>query len=211
MKRLNVLRLGLALLLLLALGALMGANSEPARLKAGDKAADFTLTDLSGAKHKLSDYSKSGKIVVLEWISPECPVSMRYYDKSKDGKAGAMPSTYDKVKGKDLVWLAVNSLDTSIEGNSLDDNKKMVKNKAIPYAVLLDSDQKVARAYGALTTPDIFIVGADGKLAYTGAVDQGNFKEIPKGTNYVVETVKALRAGKAPAVKSTEPFGCSIF
>lgn len=202
---------GLLLLCFAALLLSTSAAAPDARLAVGAKAPDFTLKDLDGKTHKLSDYTKAGKIVVLEFWSPECPVVTKYYVKPKGKDQGAMPATYAQVKGKDLVWLAVDSLPESTEGNSREDMTRMSKAHGVAWPLLLDGKQEVASAYGAQTTPDIFIIDAKGKLAYSGAVDQGTFKEIPKGTNYVVEAVKALRAGKTPASQSTQPFGCSIW
>ncbi len=202
-----------ALLLLCFAALLLSTSATPpdSRMAIGAKVPDFSLKDMDGKTHKLSDYTRAGKIVVLEFWSPECPVVGKYYVKPKGKTQGAMPDTYGQIKGKDLVWLAVNSIDPKSDGNSPEDNKLMAKAYGVPWPILMDGKQEVAAALGAQTTPDIFVIDAKGKLAYSGAVDQGTFKEVPKGTNYVVEAVKALRAGKTPETPTTAPFGCSIW
>ena len=57
----------------LATGAGTVAPSYEEGVKVGDKAPDFTLTDIHGEEHKLSEYTEEGKIVVLEWFNPDCP------------------------------------------------------------------------------------------------------------------------------------------
>jgi len=194
-------------LCLLCAAAQTGA---PARLKPGDPAPDFSLVDLEGQTYSLSELTRSGKIAVLEWYSPECPISTAYYTAAAGAGRGLLPATYEALQGDDLVWLAINSVSTEAEGNSLEDNQQLRETAKVSYPMLLDSDFAVAGAYGARKTPDIFIVDTKGKLAYCGAVDEGDFRDYPRGRNYIVETVTALREGRPPEVRNTEPFGCAL-
>ena len=67
----------------------------------GAPAPDFTLKDETGKEHKLSQYK--GKVVVLEWVNPECPFVVRHY------KAKTMEKTWAEAGKDEVVWLAIDS------------------------------------------------------------------------------------------------------
>ena len=85
------------LLLSLCLTILSGNLS--ADLLLGTKVPDFQGQDLQGKRHRLSDYA--GKIVVLEWSSPECPYSRRYYEN------GTLDSLYDYAANNGIIWINI--------------------------------------------------------------------------------------------------------
>lgn len=184
------------------------AKTEPApkaMAKVGEAAPDFALKDTDGKEHKLSDLTKAGKIVVLEWFNPDCPVSAAYHTKDNN----VMVNLAGELRGKDVVWLAVNSGADGKQGAGLERNAKAVKDFEMSYPVLLDPKGEVGRAYGAKTTPHMYVIGKDGKLAYNGAIDDGKPNAVGK-TNFVKDAVVALAAGKDVAVKESKPFGCSV-
>ncbi|MHC4303271.1 MAG: redoxin domain-containing protein [Planctomycetota bacterium] len=79
--------------------ATVAAGEEPTMAKLGEPVPDFTLVDAAGVKRSLSDYK--GKLVVLEWINPQCPFVQGCY------KTKAMQKAYEKVKvlDKGVAWL----------------------------------------------------------------------------------------------------------
>jgi hypothetical protein len=82
---------------------------------------------------------------------------------------------------------------------------------AKPSGVYLrDDDAKLAVAFGAERTPDVFMFDRSRKLVYKGAIDDspGDPKEVK--TQYLADAVHALVQGRAPAVSETKPFGCQI-
>jgi peroxiredoxin len=175
------------------------AAEQAAPAGVGSVAPNFSLTDANGRKVSLADYA--GKIVVLEWTNPDCPFVQRHY------KAGTMIGLADKYSSKHVVWLAVDSN----ESQTLADNRKWVQENHIPYPMLDDSKSTVARAYAAKSTPDMFIIDKDGKIAYSGAID--NDPDGDKGTsrvNYVAKALDELLAGKVASVPETKSYGCSV-
>lgn len=202
----------LAVLALAALGA-ASAQETPTRpdpaaapkvAKVGEPAPDFTLKDTAGKEHKLSDLTRAGKIVVLEWFNPDCPVSKAYHAPERSMKALAA-----ELADKDVVWLAINSGAEGKQGAGVERNARAVTEFEMSSPVLLDMDGKVGRLYGAKTTPHMYVIGKDGKLAYAGAIDDGN--PSAKGrTNYVRASVMALAEGKPVEVKESKAFGCSV-
>ena len=182
------------------LAVLSCARPSLAQLAVGQPAPGFTLPDLEGKQVSLE--SLKGKTVVLEWINPNCPVSRRHAD------AKTMTST--SARHPDAVWIGINST-SSGHGDFLAtaDHKKYNTDKGIGYTVLYDTKGDVGRAYGAATTPHMYVIDAEGKIAYMGAID-----DAPRGgnasVNYVDSALGALEGGKRPEPASTKPYGCSV-
>lgn len=182
--------------------------SEP--LVIGEKAPEFTLVDINGKTHKLADYTKEGKIVVLEWFNPGCPFIVKLYNNDLETKP-----THDlaaKYKDKDVVWLLINS--TAKDNADFAKNEPKVKEWGVKHPVLLDSDGKVGKLYSARTTPHMYIIGKDGKLAYQGAFDS-NRTPNPAGpgtqvVNYIDQALTQLIAGETVTTAETRPYGCGV-
>lgn len=158
--------------------------------KVGQAAPDFTLTDCHGKTVKLSELK--GKVVVLEWISFDCPVSLQC--------SPTMKKTAEMYGAKGVIWLGVDSTNF----HKAEDNATFIKDKSLPYTILSDFDGATGRAYGAKTTPHMFVIDKSGVLAYAGAIDD------QKERNYVAEAIDALLADKPVAVSETKPYGCSV-
>ncbi len=194
---------------LLALGALAPlASFLPAAHAAavGQAAPDFTLTDTTGKAVKLSDFR--GKHVVLEWNNPACPFVRKHYQ-------GNMQALQKEAADKGIVWLAINST----EDGSADYltppqlGRWMAEQKAMPTATLMDEDGKVGRAYAARVTPHMYIVNAQGQLAYAGGIDSipsARVEDIAKATPYIRQAMAEIAAGKPLSVSTSRPYGCSI-
>ena len=167
----------------------------------GEAAPAFTLTDLNGKSHSLADFK--GKTVVLEWVNPECPFVVKHYDKS-----GNIPATQKAAVDSGVVWLQINSAAAGKQGDYDVEKAKawQEKNKVAATAYLRDSDGKVGKAYGAKTTPQIYVITGDGTLVYNGA----NPEDIQKAENYAKAALAAVAAGKAVEKANTEPYGCSV-
>jgi peroxiredoxin len=187
----------LAILALAALPALAAGGAV------GDPAPAFTLKGLDGKNHSLADYK--GKVVVLEWINPNCPVSNRH--------AREKTMTELVKQHGEVVWLGINSTSPS-SGEFMKPAEHLAYNQkyGIIYPVLYDESGKVGHAYGARTTPHMFIVAPDGKLAYNGAIDDDppGRKAMNARLNYVGHGLDAEKAGKSPDPASTKPYGCSV-
>lgn len=194
---------------LFAVVALAAAFVSIARAAAvvGESAPDFTLTDITGATHKLSEFK--GKTVVLEWVNPGCPFVIKHYG------SGNMPNLQRKAEADGVVWLSINSGSAGAQGD-LDPTEAtawLKKNGAAPTAYFRDQDGKIGRLYGAKTTPHLFVIKADGVLAYEGAIDSirsAKVEDIAKAENYVTSALTAIKAGVPVAKTNTQPYGCSV-
>lgn len=175
--------------------------SVTAAVKPGDTAPDFSLTDFNGKTHKLSDYK--GKYVVLEWINHECPFVVGQYD------PGLMPAAQKTAVGKDVIWLSINSTKKD-HGNykTPGQEKALYEQKgSAATAVLNDASGQTGKAYGAKTTPHMFVINPAGQIIYAGAIDNQDKK---KPLNYVIQALEEAQAGKPVTASSTKPYGCGV-
>jgi len=177
-------------------------KDAPKGAEIGKPAPDFQLEDLDGKTVKLSDYK--GKTVVLEWFNPECPVVKGSHSK------GTLKGMDERVTKDGVVWLAINSGAPGMEGTGAEKNKKAKTDWSMAATILLDEDGKVGRAYGARTTPHMFIVDSKGNLAYRGAIDNGAEEKDGEVVNYVEVALAELKAGKPVTKSDTRPYGCSV-
>jgi peroxiredoxin len=187
-----------SLMLVLAVPAL--AAVEP-----GQKAPDFTLVDTDGKEHTLSAYLADGYQVVLEWFNPDCPFIKKHHSLAR-----TMNETYAAAPDSEIVWLAINSSAPGKQGHGLERNRKARVEYEMSFPVLLDEDGKVGRLYGAKTTPHMFVIDADGTVAYVGAIDDNRSPQKLGETNYVAVALAAMRNGTALADSLTKPYGCSV-
>lgn len=168
----------------------------------GRQAPAFELSSFTGRKVKLADLA--GRIVVLEWFNFECPFARYHYD-----QVSTMVDLAKKYKDKDVVWLAVNSTShTTPEANT-----EFTKKHDLPYPILDDRSGRVGRAYGAQTTPHMFIIDKDGTIVYRGAIDnapRGKVQGDGTKINYVDQALAELTAGKAVTTPTTTPYGCTV-
>jgi peroxiredoxin len=161
----------------------------------GEAAPAFSLKGLDGKTHSLAEYA--GKVVVLEWLNPDCPFSNRH---AEEKTMTTLAAKYGEV-----VWLGIDSSSpTSNDYLKPAEMQKWTAKNGIHYAVLY--------AYGAKTTPHMFIVGKDGKIAYNGAIDDdpGGRKAKTARVNFVDSGLVAERSGKTPDPAATKPYGCSV-
>ncbi len=191
-----------------ALTAAVFAVGAHASAVVGQPAPGFTLTDIKGTTHNLADFK--GKTVVLEWVNPECPFVVKHYEKS-----GNMPALQKAATADGVVWLSINSGAAGKQGDFAPAQvaEWTTKTGAAPAAYLRDSDGKVGKLYGAKTTPHLFVITPDGKVAYNGAIDSiksADAGDIAKSENYLTAALAAVKKNAPVATSSTQPYGCSV-
>lgn len=175
--------------------------------KVGEAAPDFSAIDSKGNPVKLGDYK--GKTVVLEWTNHDCPYVRKHYG------SGNMQSLQKETTAKDIVWLTVISSAPGEQGyvSGAEADRLTADRSAVPSAVLLDPDGKIGRLYDARTTPHMYIVKADGTLAYNGAIDDkptSDVADIKTAKNLVRSALDAIAAGKPVDPTVTRAYGCSV-
>lgn len=190
----------LVFLSLFVAGSIAMAEAVP-----GKPAPAFETAAADGKTHKLSEYA--GKWVVMEWYNKDCPYVKKHYGSNN------MQELQKTYTSKGVVWLSVNSSAKGKEGYT--DAAEAVKvakdTKSNATAVLLDPTGVVGKAYGAKTTPHMFIIDPKGTVVYAGAIDDNNSSDpgvIAKSKNYVSTALDAAMAGKKVEMAATKPYGC---
>ena len=190
-----------AMLLLLAGLALAALPAFAAAV--GETAPTFSLKGVDGKTYSLAD--AKGKVVVLEWVNPNCPFSDRH---AREKTMTALNKKYGQV-----VWLGINSTNP----NSRDFMKPAEqlaydRQNGITYPVLYDETGQVGRAYDAKTTPHMFIIDEHGKIVYNGAIDDdpSGRKARAERVNYVDGGLSSEMTHKAVDPATTRPYGCSV-
>ena len=187
--------------------ALLAAAATAHAGTVGSPAPEFALQSVAGGTVKLSQYR--GKHVVLEWVNPECPYVRKHY-----GSAN-MQKLQKDYTGREVVWLTINSTrnghpEYKQPGEMATWMKKM---DASSSATLLDPKGEAGKAYGARTTPHMYIIDPKGVLVYAGGIDDKrstDVEDVKTAKNYVRAAMDELLAGKAVTNSATAPYGCSV-
>ncbi len=170
-------------------------------------APTFAGVGADGKPINLESYR--GKTVVLEWTNADCPFVKKHYE------SGNIPRLQEEAAAQGVVWLQVISSAPGAQGHV--DGATAIKlnqfRSAKPAGTVIDADGKIGKAYGAQTTPHIFIVDTKGQLVYKGGIDSipsADQGDIAKADNYVRDALKDIAAGKKVANPNTKPYGCSV-
>lgn len=168
-------------------------------LAIGDPVPVFALPDTSGELHGPGD---GGEALVVVWTCNHCPYALAWHDRILD--------VARDFEGKGVRVLQINSNDAErYPRDSAEAMKQRFDADPWPTPYLHDADQSVAHAFGAKTTPDVFVFAADGKLAYRGAPD-GDHQDPGAGADWLRAALEAILSGTDPDPAETEPVGCSI-
>lgn len=173
-------------------------EAAPEVATVGAPAPDFTLTDQAGTEHSLSQHR--GKIVVLEWINPECPYVQRHY------QSKTMTTLAKSFADQNVVWLAIDS-SASVKPEA---SEAWRQEHEIAYPILQDPEGTVGRLYAARTTPHMYVIDAEGTLRYAGGIDDDPRGRSESPTNYVDGALRALTAGEDVPTQTSEPYGCTV-
>ena len=190
--------------LLTVVGLQVGAVS--AGVETGSEAPDFTLTDVAGNEHTLHDHL--GSMIILEWTNYDCPFVRKFYN------PGVMQEWQESMAEQGIVWLTICSSAPGTQGNFTQEVwKQRMEEWNVVAPVLLDESGDVGRAYGARTTPHMYVIDTEGRIAYQGAIDSirsVNPDDIERADNYVQDAVAALLAGEDVEVTDTTAYGCTV-
>ena len=188
------------------------ASADPAGLKTlaiGSPAPDFHLPGVDGKTYSLADFEKS-KVLFVVFTCNHCPTAQAY-----EGRIARLESDY-RDKGVAVVAISPNNpkavrldeLGFTDLGDSFEEMKVRAKDHNFAYPYLYDGEtQSVAKEFGVIATPQVFIFDAGRKLRYTGRFDDGEAK--PVKSHDARNAVDALLAGTEVAVKTTRVPGCS--
>ncbi|WP_444914561.1 thioredoxin family protein [Microbulbifer sp. TRSA007] len=174
----------------------------------GQKAPEFSVVDAAGKTHNLSDYT--GQWLVIEWFNKDCPYVRKHYG------SGNMQSLQKRYTAQKVNWLTVISSAKGKQGYLEPEQAMAVAQShnlgaSVPF--LLDTSGVMGRAYGAKTTPHMFIINPQGEVVYAGAIDDNdsaNPAVIGSSHNYVSAALDASLKGLAVPKSSSRAYGCSV-
>lgn len=173
----------------------------------GAAAPAFSAKDANGKEVSLA--ALKGKVVVLEWNNFGCPFVQKHYS------GGNMQKLQETYTGKGVVWLTVNSANETTGAYLAPAAalEQTAKNSWKGSHYLIDSSGAVGKAYGAKTTPHMFVINKEGVLVYNGAIDSKastKADDISSSDNHVAKALDATLDGKPVATAKTEPYGCGV-
>ncbi|MCP4452939.1 MAG: redoxin domain-containing protein [Planctomycetes bacterium] len=163
-------------------------------------APPFSGTTVTGKKININQFR--GKVIVLEWMNPECQFTRLAYQR---GKVTALARHY--ANDHNVTWLGVCSASSNKPASLL----KFIETHKIERPIIHDTTGQMAKLYYAKATPHFVIIGKDGKIAYSGAFDNSLPKpKDGKITGYVANAIKEILQGKPVTLPSTPLAGTPI-
>ena len=170
-------------------------------LAVGDQAPGFELRDTDGESRALPAPGEA-RATVLVWTCNHCPYALAWHER--------IQAVARDFAERGVVFLQVNSNDAGrYPADSPDAMRARVDAGEFAGPYLHDETQAVARAYGALKTPDVFVIDADLRLAYRGAPD-ADYEDEALGAAWLRGALDAVLAGRSPDPAETDPVGCGV-
>ncbi len=171
-------------------------------LKIGDRAIPFDLPGVDGKQHSYADYSGKNAVVVI-FSCNHCPYVRAWEDR--------MVQIQADYGGKGVQLVAINSNDASkYPDDSFPKMKERAREKHFNFPYLYDETQKLARAYGAERTPEVFLFDKSETLRYHGMIDDNYDDPSAVRARYLRDALDAILDGNPPPVAETRPVGCTI-
>jgi peroxiredoxin len=169
-------------------------------LAVGEPAPDFQLSDTDGSPWSPADGDTAATVVVF--TCNHCPYALAWHDRIADAARD--------YAARGVRFLAINANDAErYPRDSYEAMRRRVSAEDWPMPYLHASTQGVARAYGARTTPDVFVLDGAGVLRYRGAPDS-DYDDPGQRAAWLREALDSVLAGQTPGRAETEPVGCSI-
>ena len=170
-------------------------------LQIGEKAPHFELPATDGKTYKLPDFND--RYLVIFFTCNHCPYVIGSDEETR--------KTAEKYAGKGVRFIGINSNSPNTHpSDSFDNMVKRMEQYRFPWLYLYDRSQDIARAYGALRTPHMFVFNEDRDLVYTGRNNDNPLDPLSITVNDLDRTLDELTSGREISVPLTNPIGCSI-
>lgn len=191
---------------LLALAALVfAAFTLPAdKLEIGSKApmTDVEMMDTAGNAHTLADAAKKNGLLVM-FTCNTCPWVKAWEDRYND--------VAEKAAEHEIGMIAINpNAAIRSDGESMADMMARAEKKGYQFPYVLDEGAKLASAFGATKTPDLFLFDGDMELVYRGAIDDSPRDASGVKERYIMTAMEAMAAGNEIEPTVTKSIGCTI-
>lgn len=168
-------------------------------LSIGDAAPEWkNLPGTDGETHSLADL-KDKKLVVVVFTCASCPTAVDY-----EQRIGDLAAKFAE-KSVALVPICVNL----VKQDRLEALTDRVKKQKLGFHYLYDESQKIAKDFGAIFTPEFFVLNEDRKIVYMGALDDASNADQVK-EQWVEQAIAAALAGEKPQTPETIARGCRV-
>jgi len=180
-------------------------------LEIGTKApaTQLELTDISGEQKTLESLKMENGLLVI-FSCNDCPFVVGRGEDT-EGWETRYAGLMDYTKENNVGMVLVNSNEAKRPGiDSIEEMKKRAEEQAYSCPYVLDKDSKLADAFGAKTTPHVYLFDADLSLVYKGAIDDNVDAKKDVKKTYLKDALGALLGGKKIDPNTTKNIGCSI-
>ena len=172
-----------------------------AELSIGDQAPAFELPDTEGAAHAFP--ADGDRPTAIVFTCNHCPYALAWHDRILDAARDY------EAHGVRFLLISPNDAGRYPRDSYEAMQRRVRDDGGWPAPYLYDESQDVARAYGAKTTPDVFVADAAGRLRYRGAPD-ADYGDPAQNAAWLRNALDAVLEGADPDPAETEPVGCSI-
>ena len=169
---------------------------------------EMKMKDISGNDFSIIDLNQKNGLLVI-FSCNTCPFVIGNY--KNEGWEPRYNQIYRTANNNQIGMVLINSNEAKRNGDDSFDNMKkrsLENNYKAPY--LIDKDNKLADAFGASTTPHVFLFNKDLKLVYTGAIDDAVKSSKDVKEKWLENALNSLGAGKKIKPNKTRNSGCSI-
>lgn len=169
-------------------------------LSIGDNAPTFVLPGTDGHQHAYGGEDENATVIIF--TCNHCPYALAW-------EARLLQAGRDYAH-HGVRFLAINPNDvTAKPADSFEKMKERHEANSWPFPYLRDDSQEVAKAYGAKTTPDVFVFNADNRLVYRGAPDS-DYEDDVQNAVWMRSAIDAVLAGSTPQLTESDSVGCSV-
>ncbi len=172
--------------------------------------ADLKMTDISGKEYSLLDLKKKEGLLVI-FSCKTCPFVVGNPGKNSDGWQGRYNELHQIANRSGVGMVLVNSNEAFRDDvDSMESMKEQAKEQGYTMPYLIDENHVVADAFGALTTPHVYLFDKDMKLVYKGAIDDNVSDADAVAEPYLKSALQNLAKGEKIDPNATRQLGCSI-
>ena len=179
---------------LFVVGLFLGCALWGQDFQLGGVVPEISVTDPAG---KAATFAPKGKVTVVAFISTKCPISNAYNDR--------MSALYREYSGRGVQFIFVNA---NANENAAE-VAEHAKSAAFPFAVYKDMGNELADRFGAMATPETYIIDPGGVLRYHGYVDDSTNEARVKNRG-LKNAIDAVLGGTDVPQRETKAFGCTI-
>jgi len=178
-------------------------NFTPLSLGAAIPMSEVKMKDVSGKEVSLKEAAEGKKGLLVMFSCNTCPYVVKNEERTKE--------ICDFAAANGYAVVIINSNENLRDGDdSYEAMKAYASKQGYKWNYVVDTDSKVANAFGATRTPETFLFNAEGKLVYHGAIDDNPSDATNVTREHLKEAINEISAGKSVSVKESKSVGCTI-